>query len=119
MQEQSTAISTWLAEQQGSMVKLLSELVNIDSGSYDKAGVDAVGARLAGFLAKQGLAVTTTPNAHFGDILRAATESARDDRGRHNILLMGHRDTVFSKGEASRRPFTVEAGRAYAQALRT
>jgi glutamate carboxypeptidase len=29
------------------------------------------------------------------------------------ILLMGHRDTVFPKGEAGRRPFTVRDGRAY------
>src|SRR5260370_42047025 len=26
---------------------------------------------------------------------------------------MGHRDTVFSKGEAARRPFTIKDGRAY------
>jgi len=29
------------------------------------------------------------------------------------ILLMGHRDTVFPKGEAGRRPFRIENGRAY------
>jgi acetylornithine deacetylase/succinyl-diaminopimelate desuccinylase-like protein len=30
-----------------------------------------------------------------------------------SILLMGHRDTVFPKGEVARRPFTIEGGRAY------
>ena len=32
---------------------------------------------------------------------------------RSPIVLMGHRDTVFPKGEAVRRPFRVENGRAY------
>ena len=38
----SQAITHWLGEQQEAMVQLLADLVNIDSGSYDKAGVDAV-----------------------------------------------------------------------------
>ena len=29
------------------------------------------------------------------------------------IVLMGHRDTVFPKGEVGRRPFRIEGGRAY------
>ena len=29
------------------------------------------------------------------------------------ILLMGHRDTVFPRGEVARRPFRIENGRAY------
>ena len=36
----------WLDGQEGAMLALLAELVNIDSGSYDKPGVDAVGARI-------------------------------------------------------------------------
>ena len=33
--------------------------------------------------------------------------------GNRPILLMGHRDTVFPKGEPSRRPFKIEGDRAY------
>lgn len=107
------AISSWLIEQQEAMIQLLSQLVNIDSGSYDKAGVDAVGSRLAGFFSEHGIKVSTTPNEHFGDILRATTGNVLQDGGRHNVLLMGHRDTVFPKGEAGRRPFSLTNGRAY------
>jgi glutamate carboxypeptidase len=32
---------------------------------------------------------------------------------RRNIVLMGHRDTVFPKGEPERRPFTIQGNRAY------
>jgi len=38
-------ITEWIASQKQSMIDLLRDVVDIDSGSYDKAGVDAVGAR--------------------------------------------------------------------------
>lgn len=107
------AITRWLGEQQDAMVRLLAELVNIDSGSYDKAGVDAVGARLTQFFSEHGIEVLVTPHAEFGDILRAQIGDVRRGEDRHNILLLGHRDTVFPKGEASRRPFHIQDGRAY------
>ena len=40
------AVVEWLGGQKGAMLSLLEDIVNIDGGSYDKAGVDAVGARL-------------------------------------------------------------------------
>ncbi len=40
----------------------------------------------------------------------ASTTSRRNERP---IVLMGHRDTVFPKGEVARRPFRIEGGRAY------
>ena len=36
-------ITEWIASQKQSMIDLLRDVVNIDSGSYDKPGVDAVG----------------------------------------------------------------------------
>src|SRR6266568_4340514 len=59
-------ITEWIATQRQPMIDLLRDVVNIDSGSYDKP-----------------------------------------------VLLMGHRDTVFPKGEVARRPFTIEGSRAY------
>jgi glutamate carboxypeptidase len=109
----SQAITRWLGEQQEAMVRLLADLVNIDSGSYDKAGVDAVGDRLIRFFSEHDIEVSVTPHPDFGDILRAEIGDVRRSEHRHNVLLLGHRDTVFPKGEASRRPFSVKDGRAY------
>ncbi|WP_224405531.1 M20 family metallopeptidase [Afifella sp. IM 167] len=93
------------------MLELLEKLVNIDSGSYDKAGIDAVGDVLRDFLESAGLECTVTPLEKHGDIIRATIPQS--GAGNRNILLMGHRDTVFADGEAGRRPFKVENGRAY------
>ena len=41
-----TQITTWLASQQQAMIDLLRETVDIDSGSYNKPGIDAVGAAI-------------------------------------------------------------------------
>ena len=42
----TNAVVEWLNEQQTGMVELLSDIVNIDSNSFDKAGVDKVADRL-------------------------------------------------------------------------
>lgn len=116
---QSTAITEWLATQQDAMIALLRELVDTDSGSYNKPGIDAVGAAIERFLAGQGIPTERLPQSRHGDCIRAPVPwdgmnglSAGGNAG-GNIVLMGHRDTVFPDGEASRRPFTIEGTTAY------
>ena len=105
----------WLAEQRGTMLALLETLVNTDGGSHDKEGVDKVGAHLRTFMEGQGVACETLPNEQFGDALRATVSGngAGVGGGNSTIMLLGHRDTVFPKGEPTRRPFRIENGRAY------
>lgn len=103
------AMLDWLAGQKGAMISLLEDIVNIDSGSYDKAGVDKVGVRIRKFLEEQGIACETIANESFGDALRATVGGPSNSA----IMLLGHRDTVFPKGEPTRRPFKIENGIAY------
>ena len=103
------AILEWLASQKGAMVSLLEDIVNIDGGSYDKAGVDKVGIRIRAFLEDQGIACEIIANENFGDALRATVGGPSNSA----IMLLGHRDTVFPKGEPTRRPFKIENGKAY------
>jgi glutamate carboxypeptidase len=107
------AVLDWLSTQHEAMIGLLETLVNTDGGSYDKAGVDAVGARLREFLEGEGIPCETTADTRFGDALRATVPAGANARMNSSIVLMGHRDTVFPKGEPSRRPFRIENGRAY------
>ena len=62
-------ITEWLASQQQAMLDLLRDAVNTDSGSYDKAGVDAVGQRFIDFFTAQGLLTTREPHDTFGDAI--------------------------------------------------
>jgi glutamate carboxypeptidase len=104
-------ITGWLSSQNDAMLALLADAVNIDSGSYDKAGVDAVGERFIQFLSSQGLLTQREPNDTFGDAIHIRLDDTRANE--KPILLMGHRDTVFPKGEVARRSFHVADGRAY------
>jgi glutamate carboxypeptidase len=102
-------ILEWLGGQQSAMLGLLEDLVNIDGGSYDKAGVDAVGVRIRAFLESHDITCETIANETYGDALRATVGGPSNSA----IMLMGHRDTVFPKGEPTRRPFKIEDGKAY------
>jgi len=101
----------WLSRQQDAMVKLLAEVVSIDSGSYNKSGIDAVGACFARFFADHDIATTTVTGERSGNVVRAQVGAAASANA--SILLMGHQDTVFPEGEAARRPFRIADGRAY------
>jgi glutamate carboxypeptidase len=107
-------ITAWLATQQDNMLRVLESMVNTDGGTYDKAGVDAVGDIVVQFMAERGIPVEVIPQPTYGDCLKARVEG-QDTAGssgnmKRSIVLMGHRDTVFPKGEPARRPFRVENG---------
>jgi glutamate carboxypeptidase len=103
-------ILAWLAEQREAMLLLLQETVDIDSGSYDKAGVDAVGACFKRFFRERGLITTSEPHPSYGEAIHVCCDAGPAERP---VLLLGHRDTVFPQGEARRRPFRIDNGRAY------
>ncbi len=115
MQARNAAEQTvvdWLASQHEAMLALLERMVNTDSGSRNKGGVDAVGEVLKAFYAEQDLGHDTIANETFGEAIRVPLPHATANDQRP-IVLMGHRDTVFPDGEAGRRPFRIEDGRAY------
>ncbi|MDQ3694850.1 MAG: M20 family metallopeptidase [Chloroflexota bacterium] len=82
-------------------------LVGQDSGSHDKAGVDAVMDWLEVRLMATGFDCARNRQARFGDDLIAR----RHGRGRSKILLLGHADTVYPTGTAAQRPLTIAAGK--------
>lgn len=104
-------IAAWLAESRQDMLNLLEEVVNIDSGSYDKAGVDAVGERFIRHFEARGLLARAEPHEAFGNAIHVRLDDSPTNE--KPIVLMGHRDTVFPKGEAARRSFRIEGARAY------
>jgi glutamate carboxypeptidase len=85
----------------------LQLLAGIDSGSYDKPGVDRVQRWLGERLRSAGFQVERVPQERFGDDLIAR----RTGHGQGRVLLLGHADTVYPVGTAAERPMTVEGDR--------
>ena len=108
--QQQEQILNWLKESQGDMLALLEQLVNIDSGSYNKEGVDKVGEAVQAFLDEHGVGTSRIHVESHGDSFRGMVARTGSNRP---IMLLGHRDTVFPDGEAERRPFKIEGNRAY------
>lgn len=104
-------VCRWLAERRQAMIDMIEEVVNIDSGSYDKAGVDRVGDRFQRFFAERGLPTTVEHNETYGNAIHIRLDDKPSNE--KPVVLMGHRDTVFPKGEVARRKFRIEGNRAY------
>jgi glutamate carboxypeptidase len=100
-------VLAWLDTQYDAMVELLARLVNTDSGSFDKAGVDRTGEILREHLEGRGIACEVTDHPTAGFFLKA-TVPPKDGPSNDHVLLMGHRDTVFGTGDAKERPVRIE-----------
>ncbi len=89
----------------GEYLEDLKNIVNIDSGTFTKAGVDRVGAYLQERFRTFGFSTRFERQEEYGDHLVATHTGIAADGPR--IVLIGHIDTVFPEGEAERRPFGI------------
>jgi glutamate carboxypeptidase len=83
------------------MLEMLEMLVNIDSGSYCKEGIDLCGQILARQLEDLGFETRIIEERDRGNHVLAR----RDGRGAEQLLLSAHLDTVWPAGTAAKRPF--------------
>lgn len=90
-------------------LKLLEEVVNIDSGTGDVEGGRKVAAILRSRLEALGMTVEAVPAEAPGlpDNLVARLKGT----GKGRILMIGHLDTVFEPGTAAKRPYTMSGDR--------
>jgi glutamate carboxypeptidase len=102
----------WLRDHEAEMLRLLEEVVNIDSGSKNKTGVDRVGAAFREHLEHAGIRTRTFPQSAHGDCVLAEVPGT-DDAQSSYVLLLGHMDTVFPEGTARERPFRIDGHTAY------
>src|SRR5512135_959503 len=88
----------------------LERLCNIDCGSYSPAGVNEVGAWVAGRFEALGGTVERRPDParRLGGTV-IGTFAGRRGAG-PRLLLIGHMDTVFPDGTAAERPFRLRDG---------
>src|SRR5450759_4133105 len=98
------AVVAWLSAHERDMLRLLEEVVNIDSQSSDKEGVDKVGAVFRAHLERAGIATFLCPLKNNGDCL-LATVPGISGPDRPHVLLLWHLDTLFPSGTGSQRPY--------------
>ncbi|MFL9924437.1 M20 family metallopeptidase [Herbaspirillum lusitanum] len=84
------------------MLALLEELVNIDSGSYDVAGVTRISTRLSGLLADIGFSIKRLPVPERADLVTATLRMG----GQGRLVILGHSDTVWPAGTVAEWPYT-------------
>jgi glutamate carboxypeptidase len=96
----SDSIITYLEQHLDEYVADLRLLSAIDSGTGDKAGVDAVQDWLAERLQRLGFSVERRPQTRWGDDLVGRGQG----EGSARVLLLGHADTVYPRGTAALRP---------------
>ncbi|MGH6910375.1 MAG: glutamate carboxypeptidase, partial [Phenylobacterium sp.] len=103
----------WAAAEQArpEQLKLLEEIVNIDSVTGDVDGGRKVAAVLGPRLKALGFTVESVPAEAPG--LPENTVATLQGTGKGRILIIGHIDTVFGPGTVAKRPFRMDAEKAY------
>jgi glutamate carboxypeptidase len=109
------------AQQKEPLVRTLKELVEIESGSSDREGLERIAALIAQRLqslggevelieppAEQVYKMFDTPE-RTGPVVKASFAG----RGDRKILLLAHMDTVYPRGSLAQQPFRVDGDKAY------
>jgi len=97
-----------LEERQSAFLGDLETLVNLDSGTYDRGDVTAVGQWLTRRVSIWNGSIKQHPGTEFADSFSVSLSGS----GTRQVMLLGHMDTVFPHGTAANRPFHIEGNRA-------
>jgi glutamate carboxypeptidase len=102
------------------LLDTLKTYVGIESGSRDLEGLAKLGDVIAAELKDLGMQVeiipTKAPESHpqlKGATLGSIIYARKMGTGKKKILLIAHRDTVYSKGMGVKQPFRIDGNRAY------
>jgi len=104
-------ISRVVGAAEGRMLERLRALVEVESPSEDKAGVDRAGDLVAGWAVGLGARVKRHWQREFGDVLEVQFGSA--GRERERVMLLGHLDTVWPMGTLAKMPWRSSGGKIY------
>ncbi len=98
-----------LQSYQNELLQRLEILVNIDSGSGQFDGVNAIISHLQQWFLDIGFTVTLHNSTPYGNNLVAR----KTGKGHLSLLVVGHVDTVYPQGAAAVKPFHIQDGIAY------
>lgn len=96
-------VKAYLQDQFKNYVADLEVLTNIDSGNGDPEGTDKAAKFVGGKLESMGGTVEYRTNERSTHLIARVKGT-----GTFRLLMIGHIDTVFKKGEAAKRPFRID-----------
>ena len=96
-------VKAFLQDQFQNFVKDLEILTNIDSGNGDPEGTDRAARFVGGKLQELGGVLEYRTNERSTHLIARIK-----GKGTFRLLMIGHIDTVFKKGEAGKRPFRLD-----------
>lgn len=110
MEDIRKQVAVYIDGHRDAMIDFWRQLVQIESGSANKAGVDAVAHRVQEELDTIGAHTEIHEMKRAGNMLVSVLD---EDVPEAPVLLLGHMDTVFPDGTVAARPFTLRDGKAY------
>jgi glutamate carboxypeptidase len=125
-------ICEWMMGHEREMVDFLGKIVNMDTFTFNREGVEALARLMASELAAIGFKVEFhDPESPREDWVNQAYLEGRgssgvaqnvlgrlfNGSGRGHLLFVGHIDTAFPEGETARNPFHIVGRRAYGPAV--
>ena len=88
----------------------LKTLVNIESGSYNAAGINRVADQLEAWYRDLGWHIQ---RHHLDDRTGDLLEISNRPAGHYDVMFVGHMDTVFPRGTLAHWPFSTDGVNAY------
>ncbi len=92
------------------MLRFLEKLVNIDSGCDNPEGIAEVAHTVGSFLEGIDFAVEYL---EYPGVCTHVLARRKGPTGGKRVMILGHLDTVFRKGTAQSRPFTIKGEKAF------
>ncbi len=89
---------------------LLKQIVELESHSLDKQGIDELAQFLAREFEARGASARILGHPERGNLLQCSWNTGT---GAKPVLVLGHLDTVWPRGTVNARPFRLEQGKAY------
>lgn len=110
MNTQITDIERFINGHRDEMIQMWEKFVNIETGSNDKAGVDQLADYIKELLDQAGFSTEVRSFENCGNSIFATKKVETEKKP---ICLIGHMDTVFSKGTLEKNPFRIEDGKVF------
>lgn len=110
MEEQIIGVEKYIDDNKNEMMMMWERFVKIETGSNNKEGIDQLADSIKEILDHEGFETEVRFFENCGNSIFAIKKGTTNKKP---ICLIGHMDTVFSKGGLEKNPFRIEDGKVF------